>query len=176
MSAAPSSTKCSLLFFWIIDQLGWRSFKKGPRICLWSHPGESGIIWDYAGSSITADSALPFLLITNHIAPMFRHFNSTQDCGECVHPPLVRRSSFSSGLQQRVLAKSFQFPTTPLHHQPFILSWGLTSNLLTPWACTQPGLNLEILFTEVKANRLSPLLLEIRVPLKTSEVTISKVL
>lgn len=56
---------------------------------------------------------------------------------------------------------------------PSILTRDLTGNLLTPQAFTQSRLNLELLFMEMKANIVSPLPLEIRGPLRTSEVTAS---
>lgn len=56
---------------------------------------------------------------------------------------------------------------------PPVLTGGLTGNLLTPQAFTQSRLNLELLFMEMKANIVSPLPLEIRGPLRTSEVTAS---
>lgn len=56
---------------------------------------------------------------------------------------------------------------------PFIFTRDLTSNLLTPQASIQSRLNLELLFMEMKANRMSPLPLEIRGLLRTREETAS---
>jgi len=58
-------------------------------------------------------------------------------------------------------------------YRPFLFTRDLTSNLLPPQVFTQSRLNLELLFMEMKANRMSPLPLGIRGSLRTSEVTAS---
>lgn len=90
-----------------------------------------------------------------------------------VSVPWRRGMGSSPGLQPALCSGRVASLVLAPFYLPFIFMRDLTSNLLTPQAFTQPWLNLELLFMEMKASRVSPLPLEIRGPLRTSEVTAS---
>lgn len=145
--------------------------------------------WHYPGGIDTLRQAKGFVCDHRQVSHGWLKPNEDNISGVFFWPELAQQHLFV-GVPAQKMSPRFQCPdmevTDPSgpstaipslvlapSYLPPILTGDLTGNLLTPQAFTQSRLNLELLFMEMKANIVSPLPLEIRGPLRTSEVTAS---